>query len=289
MGKKYNEFTDEEKSRMLNLHNDGLLNRELADIFNTSTTMISRLLRSMNITSRHPILSDERKEKIVECYKEVKNMTKVARIMRCSASTVSSVLEEYHIQKLSMPEVKRKYNIDENYFDIIDTQNKAYSLGFIFADGSVAKNGSGVAISIQENDKDLLDKLNHEFGGDRKLSFIEYNKKNPNWQNQYCLSVVNHKINQDLVKHGAIPNKSLSLEFPVDIPGDLIRHFIRGYYDGDGSLAKNEDRCTIISTENFCRTLSDIVSNELNVHCSIMLCHGNSDKPTRTFQIAGRN
>lgn len=288
MGKKYNEFTEEEKEKMLNLHNDGVLNRELADIFNTSTTMISRLLCSMDIVSRHPMLSNERKLKIKECYEENKNMAKVAKIMKCSESTVSHILKEFGITQLSMSEVKRQYLIDENYFNIINTQNKAYSLGFIFADGSVNKNGSGFAISIQERDKELLDKLNHEFGGDRKLSFIEYNKKNHNWQNQYCLAITNQKMNQDLIKHGAVPNKSLSLEFPNDISNDLIRHFVRGYFDGDGSLAKNEDRCTIISTENFCKSLSDIIANELNIHCSIMLCHGNKDKPTRTIQIAGK-
>lgn len=289
MGKKYNEFTEEEKKKMLNLHNDGLLNREIADIFNTSTTMISRILRSMNIASRHPMLSNERKLKIKECYEEYRNMAKVARIMKCSESTVSSVLKEYNVKQLSMAEVKRRYVIDENYFDAIDTQNKAYSLGFIFADGSINKNGNGFAISIQERDKELLDKLNHEFGGNRKLSFIEYNKKNKNWQNQYCLAISNQKMNQDLVKHGAVPNKSLSLEFPDSISDDLIRHFVRGYFDGDGSLAKNEDRCTIISTESFCKSLANIVTNELDIHCSIMLCHGNKDKPTRTFQIAGKN
>lgn len=60
------------------------------------------------------------------------------------------------------------------------------------------------------------------------MSFIEYNKKNHNWQNQYCLAITNQKMNQDLIKHGAVPNKSLSLEFPNDISNDLIRHFVRG-------------------------------------------------------------
>ena len=289
MGKKFVEFTEEEKEKMVRLHNDGLLNKELAKIFNTSMSMISHLLRSMNVESRHPMLTEERKFKIKECYEQFQNISKVAKLMKCNNITVSSILQEYGIKALSMSEVKRKYKIDENYFDAIDTQNKAYSLGFIFADGTVSKNGSGVAIAIQERDKELLDKLNKEFGGDRKLSFINYNEKNPNWQNQYCLYIANHKINQDLIKHGAIPNKSLSLDFPKDIPDCLIRHFVRGYFDGDGNIAKKEHRCTLISTEKFCKKLSNIVSDELGIHCSIMLCHGNKDKPTRVFQVAGKN
>lgn len=289
MGKKFDEFTTTEKEEMLRMHNDGLLNKELAEVFNTSTSMISRLLQSLGCPSRHPMLTEERKLKIKECYEEVQNLSKVAEIMKCSERTIPSILREYGVKQLSIPEVKRKYNIDDNYFNTIDTKNKAYSLGLILADGSVNKNEKGFAISLQERDKELLDKLNHEFGGDRKLTLIEYSKKNLNWQNQYCLSIANRKMSQDLIKHGAIPNKSLTLEFPTDVPTSLIRYFILGYYDGDGSLAKNEDRCTLISTESFCKTLAKIISDELNIHCSIMLCHGNAEKPTRVLQIAGKN
>ncbi len=41
---------------------------------------------------------------------------------------------------------------------------------------------------------------------------------------------------EDLCKHGCVPNKSLILEFPKTVPSDLIHHFIRGYFDGDGSV-----------------------------------------------------
>mgnify|MGYP002625860766 CR=1 FL=1 len=128
-----------------------------------------------------------------------------------------------------------------------------------------------------------MDALNHEYGGDRKLFLVKYSEKNPNWQDQYIFSVSSPKMKVDLIRLGAIPNKSLILEFPKDIPNDLIRHFVRGYFDGDGCISKNEDRCSLVSTENFCVELSHILQEKLGIHSSIMLCHQNKDKPTRVL------
>ena len=289
MGKRYIEFTEEEKRRMLELHDEGLLNRELSQMFNTSTTMISRLLMSMGAESRHPVLTEERKIAIKECYETYHNINTVCKIMKCGSKTVSDILEEFGIDKIPMSIIKRKYDIDDDYFEVIDTPNKAYALGIIFADGTISKNGNYISISLQERDKDILDVLNNEYGGNRRLTYINYNNKNNNWQNQYMLSVCSKKMKDDIMKHGACPNKSLVLEFPKGVPDNLIRHFIRGYFDGDGNISKKEDRCTLISTEAFCIELSSIVKEVLNINSSIMYCHNNIEKTTRTFQIAGKH
>lgn len=63
---------------------------------------------------------------------------------------------------------------------------------------------------------------------------------------------------------------------------------MRGYFDGDGTVRKNECRCSLLSTEDFCKTLAQIIKEELGVHCSIMLTHGNAEKSTRVLSIAGR-
>ena len=159
----------------------------------------------------------------------------------------------------------------------------------IYSDGTISKNGNYITISLQECDKSILDALNKEYGGNRHLTFVNYSAKNSNWHNQYSFSVCSKKMKDDLIKHGAFPNKSLTLEFPEDVPNDLIRHFIRGYFDGDGNLSKKEDRCTLISTEDFCEKLSIILKNVLGINSSVMYCHDKKDKPTRTFQIAGKH
>lgn len=46
----------------------------------------------------------------------------------------------------------------------------------------------------------------------------------------------------DLSKHGCVPNKSLILKFPTTLPNELVNDFIRGYFDGDGSVYINNKR-----------------------------------------------
>jgi intein-encoded DNA endonuclease-like protein len=81
---------------------------------------------------------------------------------------------------------------------------------------------------------------------------------------------------RDLIKLGCVNNKSLILKFPNDdiIPKHLIRHFIRGYFDGDGCVyykegekidSRNKKKykykrlmVSIVGTESFLNSLIDI-------------------------------
>lgn len=280
-------FTQNDIDKIIKLHNDGMLNREIAELFESSTTMISRILQESDVPSRHPILTDERKNEIKEYYLSCYNKKETCKVMHCGNETLNEIIKEYNLYEKSLSEIRRKYDVNDEYFDVIDTQNKAYALGLYYSDGTVHKTKNYVTISLQECDVDILYKLNNEFGGNRKLTFIKLNEKNTNWSNQYMFTVSSDKIHNDLIKHGCVPNKSLILKFPNTIPHNLIRHFVRGYFDGDGSLSKKEDRCSLISTEDFCIELSKIVKDELNINSSIFLCH-NKNTSTRTFQIAGK-
>lgn len=131
-------------------------------------------------------------------------------------------------------------NYNENYFDIIDTSQKAYFLGLMYADGyishSTRKNGSVyyiMSISLQVQDKSVLEKLRNEMNRPNELILVKTNgKRNP----QYRFTVSGEKIHHDLEKHGCIERKSLNLQFPTTVPEELMSHFIRGYFDGDGCI-----------------------------------------------------
>ena len=92
-----------------------------------------------------------------------------------------------------------------------------------------------------------------------------------------------------LEKHGMTPNKSLTLSFP-DISENLLPHFIRGVFDGDGSIYKHKDNgytLTITSTNDFCMSLKNIVEEKLNIHCGIYDAQ-NHNGITKVFTISGR-
>lgn len=126
----------------------------------------------------------------------------------------------------------RKYNIDENYFDAIDTQNKAYILGFIYADGCLSKNKSEIIIKLHHKDEDILNIIKSELKSEHPIKRITSYKNH-----QSVFSFSSKKLYNGLSKIGLTPSKTFTINFPK-LNDELIRHFIRGYFDGDGCLYK---------------------------------------------------
>lgn len=128
---------------------------------------------------------------------------------------------------------KRKYTVNENYFSKLNEQ-KAYWLGVMYADGNVStnnKNSTG-RIVLSSTDKNwLIDFSKHiDYTGPIREEVHKKFKKSV-WK----ITIDSRKMYDDLVKLGCVPRKSLIIEFP-NINKDLYNHFIRGYFDGDGSV-----------------------------------------------------
>lgn len=280
-------FTQEQLDKMVKLHEEGMLNKDIAQYFNTSRSTIDRKLAEMGVQSRHPWLTKERRNKAIELYQKYHNIFKVSKELHMGERTIRDILIENNIHILTVAEQRVKY--DSNYFHSIDSNNKAYFLGLLAADGTVNNKTTNIQLSLQEQDGYLIEKLKEEIGYDGKLMYLNYNAKNPNWSNQIMLSICNQKIHDDLIKQGIVPNKSYNLEFPNKLDPKYYSHFCRGVLDGDGSISKKECRAQIVSTESFCISLKSIIEDLLHIHCSTLLCHGRIDKPTRVLQIAGRN
>lgn len=125
-----------------------------------------------------------------------------------------------------------KRNICKDYFKKW-SNNMAYVLGFIAADGCIASNGRKsnqyvIHMGIHKKDIKLLKDIKNELG--KTLSIYIRNKDNTCNLKFGCKSMV-----QDLIKLGITPRKSLTLKFPK-VPKKYLSHFIRGYFDGDGCI-----------------------------------------------------
>jgi len=131
------------------------------------------------------------------------------------------------------------YDKNINIFETIDTEEKAYWLGFIMADGSIyyRKLKSGIlslyGLKFGLTDKEVMDKFKIFLGLGEETKYYVLNQ--PKCQPVYYLSVNCHKMARDLEKHGVIPNKINRTKIP-DLKDEFIRHFIRGYFDGDGCI-----------------------------------------------------
>jgi hypothetical protein len=158
----------------------------------------------------------------------------------------------------------RIYNFDENYFDFINSPNKAYILGFLYADGCISKKKTEMIIKLHNKDKCLLEKIKLEMKSEHPIKVV----KQVNRDNQVKFSISSKKLCENLSAHGLLPNKTFTIEFPK-IDENLVRHFVRGYFDGDGCISKVDKRKSFTVTiftasENFMISLVDFLSkNEI--------------------------
>lgn len=145
---------------------------------------------------------------------------------------------------------KYPYSCDYHYFDIIDTEEKAYWLGFLTADGWISKNeksGAGVVgIELQYGDIKHLKKFNKSINGNYQITDRWRTcslSSNPDKKNHICcIRIFSIKMYEDLETLGFTNNKSYDFGIPK-LDNRLIRHYIRGYFDGDG--------CFCLSNKSF--------------------------------------
>ncbi len=134
--------------------------------------------------------------------------------------------------------VKHNYtNLD--FFQNIDTEEKAYWLGFIYADGCIMNSGYTFTISINKKDEEHLQKLSDIFNKPLR-SFTQTCSlmNNTNVCEMVKLYIYNKSMYNDLLKCGVEERKTYSdtTQILESIPEKLIHHFIRGYFDGDGTI-----------------------------------------------------
>lgn len=223
------------------------------------------------------VFSDDQINKIIDMYKIEKISTvKIGKIMGCNYNKINKILKENHVPITNNG--RRKYKLNETYFDSIDTPNKAYILGFLYADGNVYPDKQTIFMSLQEDDYEILEKIRIEIGSEKPLGFIDNtnNHRNGfNYKNAYILKMYSKHMCDSLINIGMIPNKSLKLEYP-NIPKELNRHFIRGYFDGDGCITRyivNENNhqvsSNITSTKSFCERIQKMIKDELNINSGV--------------------
>lgn len=223
------------------------------------------------------------KKQIIEAaIKEYVGMSKFERSIAKTAlkyginkKTLTKYLKEKGIEIVAN---KGAYSIDESVFEIIDSEEKAYWLGFLYADGYVATNSNQIGLGLMISDIKHLEKYKnfmkwhgeirvykeHQFGNKDN-----HNKKGEEMYNCKVI-ITNEKIHRDLVNLGCVPNKSLILQFPSEdqVPKEFQTSFVRGYFDGDGTLGlyqhskKNprlEESLMIVGTKPFLEKVQEIL------------------------------
>ena len=134
--------------------------------------------------------------------------------------------------------MKRTYKLNEDFFEKVDSEAKAYFLGLAYADGynQTVRVSKCFLIQLKEEDKEILEIFRNVIESDYNLKLIK--KRKNSHCDAYRLQVNSKKFCEDLIKLGCVGCKSKILKFPTDeqVPPHLIHHFIRCYFDGDGCV-----------------------------------------------------
>lgn len=189
------------------------------------------------------ILSKEELNKALQMYEEGKSLREVSEHLGYSRGAITKILKENGVVIRSTKETSRMYTHNFRYFNEIDTEEKAYWLGFIYADGfieSKRKHGEQkMGITLSSKDKAHLEKFKSSIGATNPILDYVGSGFGPTSVFSKILLTSQDTV-EDLKKHGVVEQKTFKTTFPK-IEEELIPHFIRGYFDGDGTISVYED------------------------------------------------
>ncbi|ABS83598.1 mobile intron protein [Bacillus phage 0305phi8-36] len=212
-------------------------------------------------------------EKAIEFYKNGMPLLDAWKATGCGRNKLQRTLKERGLMR-SPRDNSRKYTLDESFFETIDTQEKAYWLGFMYADGYVSntRNDYNVGIALGIKDKGHLSRFKEALRATHPIG--EYEGNSYGVGTKYCrFRFTSKTMYTHLVEKGVFENKSLILKFPSEdiVPKHLVHHFIRGYFDGDGSFSysgKRDDTYAvkIMGTREFLTTLAEHIDHKPTLH-----------------------
>lgn len=203
------------------------------------------------------------KQEIEKLYKEGNTLKMISELAKCRIENIRSHLIRLGIKMRPQHIVQRKYNINLSYFNIINSEKKAYILGFLYADGYNQETKNQVRLTLHEQDIDILYKIKEELSyNDKPLFKIEKNNSI-----YYDLSINSLEISKDLAKLGCVQKKTFKLTFPDFLDKELEKHFIRGYFDGDGSISiGKETQISVTGTLSLISSIQKKFETDLNVN-----------------------
>ena len=166
------------------------------------------------------------KNEIINKYVDGQSVLSLSKEYGTNTVAIQNILDKNGVSKVSQAKRNNPLLV-EDYFEKIDSPEKAYWIGWILTDGGVTKN-SGLEISLQCGDEYILDMLQKDL-------------KITNHVKQFCdkyyrFSFACKKMQKDLEQYGIVPNKTLTIKYPKNISDEYETHMLRGMFEGDGGL-----------------------------------------------------
>lgn len=242
MGKKRIFNNDQEKFILDNY--ETMSNKEIADALGkefkreqVNSWLLHRNIKRNGLGCKYAnsIFSDQDVEFIKNNY-EFMTSAEIGEILGFTTNQIQG-----KVNKLNLKSKRR--NINDTYFERINTQLKAYYLGFIYADGYIIydedRHSYEFGMELQSEDKYILEKLNNELGGENIIyhsdpkDVLVCGVQIAHSGHSDILRVYSKKLVCDLIKNGIETNKTLKDTYPI-VDDKFFFDWLRGYIDGDG-------------------------------------------------------
>lgn len=261
------------------LVNEGYSGCKIADKLDLSSTSVRRYMKKNNLKvsdwKPHEKPLKDYQDEIVNLYKDGYSADKIGKRFGYHETSILEFLRKCNVQIRDI----RTYAVDESFFKNIDTEAKAYILGFAYGDSYNDGNSFRTVIT----DKEIVEmiKVEMQFAGPIKeiLPIRDKAKKI-----SYNLTISSRKICRDLTKKGCMRAKSHIIKFPTNdiVPDHLIHHWCRGLVDADGTLGQygqyNKLSFSITGSKDLLFGLREYLLSKFDYGGSNCLAYPNSDR-----------
>lgn len=224
--------------------------------FGYSTRACYSVLRRHSIEKRGQFIPKEQELKIVEAYLAGASQEKAAALFGYTGRTCDAILKRNNIVPRNRSQarrlVPRRYNVDEAFFDKIDTEEKAYWLGFLTADGAVYTDAHETIIRIQLKATDVnhLHKFAAALHSEHPVVVAEKNGYKKRLQAHILINSV--RLVTALNQLGLNNRKSFTVEPCQQVPPSLLSAYWRGIFDGDGHIGFVTSTCNSFWVMQLC-------------------------------------
>lgn len=242
--KKY-DYNDELLEKCIEELKNGKSISTLANEFEINRRTLANKLYSLGYKSKYSKskinytynYEDDKYKNLADEYIDGKSLKYLSEKYNISTNAVKNCLKHHNVSIDNCRVRSRNIDFNINKFECIDSEEKAYWLGFLYADGYVNDKTYSIELQLQEKDFEHIVKFANFLELDEKAIRKKKNSVGDKEFISYRVSVRSKKMYTDLVSLGCVPRKSLILKYPRNIKKRLEKHFIRGYFDGDGSIS----------------------------------------------------
>lgn len=281
-----NIFTKEEENRIIEMYKNNIGIDDIIKYFDTKEEFIRCVLKEKQVDRKYNSFTEELYQRLELLYSNDLTCKEISTRLLVAENSITKMLRKRNVQIRTWSENNRRYSLNEHYFDVIDTPNKAYLLGLLYADGCNHEAHYSITLNLQEEDRAVVEFMKKELEYEGPIHIRKLHDTNEKYKNQCVLCVNSMALSNRLKELGVVNAKSLILTFPEWLNEQLYSYFIAGYFDGDGCISYDEKRqkcsTSIVSTMEFCNKLSQIFSN---IGCKHHIAHPKQCNSNNTYVL----